>query len=186
MRLKGQARRRFSTVSPKGRWQHAYEAGADSGRVRRPIARVQRGSQALSVDRSRIFPVSTRMVAVGDREAASALAGQSLCDLLPARGGGCVRRADRRHQQRDQDRCRHGGQRPGRESSSSVHPCQSPPGAGSAAMVSFARPNAAAIAARSRTFGHITITVPIVIMRPPAQSQKTSGVRKTSNVARPL
>ena len=51
--------------------------------------------------------------------------------------------------------------------------------------ISVAAPSAVAIAARSRTFGHITTTVPIAIIRPPAHSQNTSGVRNTSKVASP-
>ena len=60
---------------------------------------------------------------------------------------------------------------------------QSPPGAASASSRADERLSAVAIAARSRTFGHITITVPSTIIRPPAHSQKTSGVRNTSKVA---
>ena len=64
---------------------------------------------------------------------------------------------------------------------------QAPPGTISASSSSGdgAR-TAAAITARSRTFGHITITVPSAMIRPPAQSQKTSGVRNTWKVTRPL
>jgi hypothetical protein len=123
------------------------------------------------------------MVAVGDRQAASALAGEPFGDLLTAARAertdaisGIISVAISMTANAKAVLVNFASQFTG---------SQSPPGTGSAANAS-SRPSAAAIAARSRTLGHITTTVPIAIIRPPAHSQKTSGVRNTSKVASPL
>ena len=115
------------------------------------------------------------MIAIRDRQPTAALAGQTLADFLERRLAG---RCESNHGSGgEQNRDRAGRDQKGHAVLSGQ--AQSPPGrmAGSGWMAG-AR-TAAAIAARSRRLGHMTITVPNAMMKPPAHSQKTSGVRKT-------